>query len=124
MLGLAILAAIALRFLLPRWQKAPPNEVASMVARARGVQPTGPHGTWTRQDHLRAAGYSGTVALFLLGLAWIGGEIEQHTPNGSALDMFGGFLLLLGAIGLVMAILTALMSLGKAAMTRRPVDSL
>jgi hypothetical protein len=122
MLGLAILAAIALRFLLPRWQKAPPNQVASVVARARGVRPTGPDGTWTRRDRLREAGYSSTVALFLLGLAWIGVEIEQRTLNGSSLNMVGGFLLLLGALGLVMAILTALISLGKAAMTPRTID--
>jgi hypothetical protein len=118
MLGFAILAAIVLRFALPRLQKHSRNPFVASVFKSRGIQPTGPDGQWTRRDHLRAAGFSGTVALLLLGVAWLGATIEQHTWNGVTLNLIASGVMFLGAIGLLMACASALISLAKAALTR------
>ena len=118
MLGLAIIAAIVLRFALPRLQKNPPNPLVGSVVKQRGIQPTGPGGIWTRRDHLRAAGFSGTVALLLLGAVWLGVTIEERTQNGSTLNLLASGLLFLGAIGMLMACASALLSLMKAAVAR------
>ena len=123
MLGFAIIAAIALRILIPRWQKHPPNRAAATVVRPLGVHPTGPNGSWTRGDHFRAAGFSATVAIVCAAVAWLGGEIGQHTLNGSTVEMVATGLALLGSIGFIMAILMAAISLVKAAFARQPADA-
>ena len=123
MLGLAIVAAIALRILIPRWQKHPPNRAAATVVRPLGVHPTGPNGSWTRGDQLRAAGFSATVAIVCAAVVWLGAEIEQHVQNGSTAESVATGLLFVGMIGFVLAILMAAISLAKAALARPPVDA-
>jgi len=56
-------------------------------------------------------------------IAWLGGEIEQHSQNGSTVEMAATGLALLGSIGFVMAILMAAISLAKAALARPSVDA-
>lgn len=108
MLGWAILAAIVLRIVIPRWQKQPPNRAAAIAVGVRGVQPSGPNGVWTRGDRLRAAGFSGTVALGLAALTWLGGFASGRTYNGSTVNLIATGALFLGAIGLLMAVLVGL----------------
>jgi hypothetical protein len=119
MLGLAIIAAIALRILIPRWRKRPPNELAAVAVRPFGLQHTGPNGAWTKGDRLRAAGFSATVALGFVGLAWLGGVADAHTANGSSANLAAGGVLLLGAIGLVLAAIMAVVHLIGAAIAPR-----
>ena len=123
MLGLAIIAAIALRILIPRWRKRPPNELAAIAVRPFGVQQTGPNGAWTRGDRLRAAGFSATVALGFAGLAWLAGEGETHTANGSPANLAAAGVLLLGALGLVLAAIMAVIHLIGAAIAPRTPES-
>jgi hypothetical protein len=56
-------------------------------------------------------------------VAWLGGEIGQHTLNGSTVEMVATGLALLGSIGFIMAILMAAISLVKAAFARQPADA-
>ncbi len=56
----------------------------------------------------------------LFALAWLGGEVEQRTPNGSSLNLVAMGVLFLGAIGLLMAVIMAIVALAKAAFTRTP----
>ena len=107
MLFWALIAAIALRILIPRWRKKPPNELAAVAVKARGVGPTGPDGKWTRRDRLHAASFSGTAALVLAALAVGAGYIEQLGPNGSPREMIASGFMFLGAIGIVMAVIMA-----------------
>jgi hypothetical protein len=123
MLGLAIIAAIALRILIPRWRKRPPNELAAVAVRSFGVRPTGPNGSWTKHDRLRAAGFSATVALGFAGLEWLGGVADTHTTNGSPANLAVAFVLLLGAIGLVLAAIMAVAHLVGAAIAPRTPNS-
>ena len=122
MLGWAIIAAIALRVLIPRWQKRPPNRAAAVAARPLGVQPTGPDGTWTRRDYLRAAGFSSTVALGLAALTYAGGALAQRSAVGSTMDRVATGMMFLGGFGLVLAIGMTLIHLVKAAITRQPAE--
>jgi hypothetical protein len=123
MLGLAIIAAIALRILIPRWRERPPNELAAVAVRPFGVRPTGPNGSWTRGDRLRAAGFSATIALGFAGLEWLGGVADTYTTNGSPTNLAVACVLLLGAIGLVLAAIMAVVHLIGAAIAPRAPDS-
>ena len=123
MLGIALFAAIALRILIPRWQKQPPNKAAALATRQFGARPTGPNGRWTRGDRLRGAGWSATAALGLAAVAWVGGAIGEHTANGSTANMVASGVLFLGAIGLVMALIMAMIHLFAAAFTPASIDA-
>jgi putative exporter of polyketide antibiotics len=119
MLLWAILAVIALRILIPRWQKRPPNRAIGVAVMARGIQPTGPGGIWTRGDHLRAVNFSGTIALALAAVTVLASYVEQLGPNGSTREMISSGVMLIAAIGLVMAVLIALFHLVKAPFSAR-----
>ena len=121
MLGVAIIAAIALCILIPRWRKRPPNQLAALAVRRFGIRKTGPDGTWTKGDRLRAASFSAAVALILAGLAWLAGEGDAHTANGSPANLAAAVLELFGAIGLVLAaIVTVVHLIGAAIAPRAP----
>jgi hypothetical protein len=119
MLGLAIIAAIALRILIPRWRRRPPNKLAAIAVRPFGIQQTGPDGAWTKGDRLRAAGFSATVALGFAGLAWLGGEGDAHTANNTSANLAAAGVALLGAIGLVLAAIMSVVHLIGAAIASR-----
>ena len=114
MLGWAILAAIVLRIVIPRWRKQPPNRAAAIAVSVRGIQPTGPGGVWTRGDRLRAAGLSGTIALGLAALTWLGAFVSGRTSNGSAVNLIATGALFVGVLGLLLAVLVALGHLARA----------
>jgi apolipoprotein N-acyltransferase len=43
----------------------------SPLRRPVGVRPTGPDGTWTRRDHLRAAGWNALWTALCAGVVWL-----------------------------------------------------
>jgi len=75
-----------------------------------GVKPTGPDGTFTRGDHLRGAGLSARVAFGLLVLMVI-----AVLMSGEKLDGIYAGIMVMCSLGLLMAGVSCLASLLRAA---------
>lgn len=114
----AIVAAIVMRFVIPRWQKNPPNRFIALIVQARGVNAGVPDAVWTRRDYLRAARLSALAAVGLGGLTWIAGTAGEHSVNGSPFNLVASGVLLIGAIGCVMAMVMLLAHLVRAAIAK------
>ena len=111
----AIIVAIVLRFVLPRWQKAPPNRFIALIVKPRGVDATPPGAVLARRDYLRAARISALAAAGLALLTWLSGYIGEHSLNGTMPNMLASGTLMIGAIGFVMAIVMVVIHLVQAA---------
>ena len=112
---LLVLVALVRRF-------GPPTLV-DYLFRARGVRPSGPHGTFTRRDILKAAGWSlgisAALAAAALGSMQIGFTWPDYTTAHQIAMVYGfGFTLLAGV-----AFLAALLALIDAVRWQPPSDS-
>lgn len=119
MLLWAALAAIALRYLIPRWRRQPPDNAGARVTRPlSGIEPTGPNGSWTRRDHLRGAGTATLTGLALLGVSALAFNGMERLPDNSTADMVLSGIFFGTVLGLTMATVWALVCLAKAALVR------
>jgi hypothetical protein len=103
-IAFGIVVSRAITHLLRRSGRAP----NSLLLRSLDARPTGPNATWTRRDHLRAAGihaltFAGCVVLALTIMAF-----ADRWPNGSSLNMGASFpglvLMFLGLVYLWLAL--------------------
>jgi hypothetical protein len=111
----AIVMAVILRFVLPRWQKAPPNRFIALMFKPRGVDTPAAGVVLARGEYLRAARISALTAVGLALLTWLDEFAEERTLNGSMPNMLASGALLIGAIGFVMAVVMVVTHLVQAA---------
>jgi hypothetical protein len=111
----AIIVAIVLRFVLPRWQKAPPNRFIAILARPRGIDAPVPGAVWVRTDYLKAARLTAFAAAGLAALTWIAEVVGERSINGSTVNLIASGFLLIGTIGFVMAVVMVIVHLVRAA---------
>ena len=119
----AIVVAIAMRFLLPRWQKTPPNRIIALLVRPRGVDAPQRGVSLDRAAYLRAARISFVAAVALGVLTWGSGWAGEHSLNGSPVNMLASGALMIGAIGFVMAAIMAVTHLVQAARVKSTSDA-
>jgi len=68
----------------------------SFLQRAIGVKPSGPDGTWTRKDHLRAAGFNALWAAACTAALWPEGH--RNTPGILGIVVLVAFPFAVGAL--------------------------
>jgi hypothetical protein len=83
-----------------------------------GVRPTGPGGTYTRQDHLREAGYAFVTAVLLVTLILADGALVNRFNDGRLDGLYAG-VFVAAWLGALLAAVACVAYLLQAALARK-----